>query len=180
MTTNQRDSRFWQQKMKESPLRILRHTPPDAGIPMPTDEERKAIAEARKRYRIAMGFDKPVDDFESVRRNTDLFHFAHILKRPSLEDIVFDSYLLDPEDVALMKSSFGDENQADFVMAVTGLPTLTYVGAMYEIAVAELNVEGLNDSEYALAVKQEYLAATLIVKLTMEMRGIPIEERLLH
>jgi len=177
MTNNHRDSRFWQQMMKKSPLGVLRHTPPDAGIPVPSDEERKAISDARKRYFIAMGYEQPANEFEAGRRNRDQFNFGHFLERPALEDII-DTSTMDEYDATLMNSTFGDENQADFIIAVTGLHALTYVGAMYEMVVAELNVEGLSDIEYALAVKKEYLAASLIVKLTMDMRKGMDEKRL--
>ncbi len=177
MTTNKRDIHFWQNKMKDSPLGVLRYMPPDAEIPVPTDEQRKAILDARKRYQIAIGLVQPEDAVEVGRFNMDQMYFEHILGRPSLLDV--DDALMSEEDVHLKHSVFGDDAQADFIMAVTGLPTLTYVGVIYEAAVVELNIEGLNDVEYGRAVEMEYLAASMIVDLTKETRK-ELAQRRLH
>lgn len=168
MTNTTRDIHFWENKMKDSPLGVLRYIPPDTDIPVPTDEHRKAIAEARKRYQMAIGLMEPDEPFECGRLNMDRMYFEHILSRPSLLDV--DDTLMDEEDVHLKHSIFGDDAQADFIMAVTGLPTLTYVGVMYEAAVVELNIEGLNDVEYGRAVELEYLAASMIIDLARDTR----------
>lgn len=177
MTNTTRDIHFWENKMKDSPLGVLRYMPPDADIPVPTDEHRMVIAEARKRYQIAIGLVEPDGSFEHGRRNMDRMYFEHILSRPSLLDV--DDALMDEDDVHLKHSIFGDDAQADFIMAVTGLPTLTYVGVMYEAAVVELNIDGLNDVEYGRAVEWEYLAASMIVDLTRDTRK-ELARRRLH
>jgi hypothetical protein len=168
-TINERDAQFWENKMKDSPLGILRYMPPDAGIPVPTDEDRKAVLDALRRFSLAIDLDTPDDVLEARLVHRDRMYFRHILETD--EPILDEEEFNDPRERILAESEFGYLKQAAFILAVTGLTTEAFIGAMYEITAASSNNTHLSDGEYQRRIEKEYLAALMLLEMEREVQS---------
>lgn len=172
MTVMLRDVAYWEDLMLESELGTLRYLPPDLDIPIPTEEDRWLVREARRRYVLATGCGEPDSARAASRAARDRETFADIFDLPEAEDLA---------ELYELGTVLANEQMDDFVVAATGLDHEVYVAVTYEDMVVLWNSEEHPMGDYAARVEREYLAATSIIyqsRRSMEFvrRGVSSRE----
>jgi len=154
MTGTQRDVAYWEELILESELGELRYLPPDLDIPVPSEEDRRLVRDARRRYVLAADCGEAESAQAASRAARDRETFADILDLPAAENLAA---------LYSLGTVLANEQMGDFVVAVTGLDHDTYAAVTYEDMVVLWNCVEHSPDEYAKLVEREYLAATELI-----------------
>lgn len=154
MTELLRDAEYWEDLLLGSELGVLRYLPPDQDIPVPSDDERRLVRDARRRYILASGQDEPEDVRAADRARRDRGMFGDILEFEEVEQF---------EDMDLPGSVLVNETMGDFVVAATGLSYDIYVAVTYEDVIVLKNTPQCSLADYIYYVEMEYFVATELI-----------------